>query len=87
MRQLQLYVKEIRGAVCVIGVAPGKDLYVLGSRANVQEAVGHALVYARLLGVPEREIYVGGHSIPQLAMLGAELVVSSIKNEGEDRHC
>lgn len=87
MRQLQLYIKEIRGLVYVIGVAPGKDLYVLSSRANVQEAVCHALAYARLLGVPEREVYVGGHSIPQLATLGAEFVMSSIHNEGEDCHC
>jgi hypothetical protein len=87
VRQLQLYVKEIRGAYQVIGVEPGKDVYALGSRENAREAVRHALGYARLLGVPEDEVYYCGHSIPQLAALGAGSIEPDTKNEGEDRHC
>lgn len=87
MQNIQIYVKEIRGTYHVIGVAPGKDIYDLGSRENAQDAVSHALVYARLLGVAEQEVYFFGHTIPQLVTLGAGFVDSITKNEGEDRHC
>ncbi|TLS48824.1 hypothetical protein FE782_28620 [Paenibacillus antri] len=87
MQNIQIYVKEMRGAYYVIGVAPGKDIYDLGSRENAQDAVCHALVYARLLGIAEQEVYFCGHTIPHMVALGAGFVDSITKNEGEDRHC
>jgi len=87
VRHLQLYVKEIYGVYQVIGVEPGKDVYALGSRVNAQDTIRHALEYARLLGVSEQEVYFCGHSISQLAALGAGFLEFTAKNEGEDRHC
>lgn len=87
MQRLQLYIKEICGLYQVIGIAPGKDVYDLGRRENVLEAVRHALGYARLLGVPERDVYFCGFTIPQLVALGIECIGPTTKIEGEDRHC
>lgn len=86
-KRLQLYVKEIRELLHVIVVAPGKDIYVLGSRKSMQEAVSLALMYARLLDISKQDVFVGGYLVSKQSNLGFGFAESNTKEEGEDRHC
>jgi hypothetical protein len=70
VRKIEIYVKEIRGAIHVIGLLPGKDLFDLGSCNDPQKALAHALDYARLLDVDQGNVHLFGQTVTELMLAG-----------------
>lgn len=73
---LQIFVKDMQEQYQVIGVLPGKEIYFLGSDPDPQNAIIHALNFAKLLGVAERDVYVSGNPVTGMGVSGSDAMVT-----------
>lgn len=70
VRNMEIYVIELRGVIQIMGLMPGVHLVDLGYREDRQQAILHALDLARLLGVPEHRLHLFGQTINELLEAG-----------------
>ncbi|WP_178020396.1 hypothetical protein [uncultured Paenibacillus sp.] len=80
MRNIEIYVIEMRGVIQIIGLLPGVNLFDLGCRKERQQAVRHALDLAQLLGVPDYRLHIFGQTATTLLATGMDTLLSSGKS-------